>query len=471
MTEGNEIQKWTPKHIIWVAAFVVLLTLGVGLRLRHPGDFEFKFDEALALAIGGEWLENPRIALYGMRSSVGINNPPGFVYLFAFIYACSGGDPTQASYCIIILNVIGLIAGVWWISKRAPSLGKFWSLWVLAFLAVNPWLVIFSRKIWAPDLLLPLVVGAIIGLSSVFQRQWSWPKVLFGVSCLVFLSQVHISGIFWVAGLAVAGFWFWPKEKKKYLWPFFAVTVIILFILCMPWLVYLLNAFSDFTGGINGLGPLATLGHSLLTPVGVWSGDGVSLKYFFAPAEVAAYLKGMGLLWKIFQMIVWAIMAVAGMAALWRLWPAVRKRIAEDIIAPFGLSVIVFWALFVVLGIKIIPHYSLVVAFPATLLFAYGFGQLEIRLASKKYLRIVVRVVAFLAIFVPLWTTLEFMNHIHTHNGTKGDYGLVLREKIRIAEDIKNRNITVRLPYEFVYLINWMEGKLTNPFADEHDTK
>ena len=63
------------------------------------------------------------------------------------------------------------------------------------------------------------------------------------------------------------------------------------------------------------------------------------------------------------------------------------------------------------------------------------------------------------------------MNHIHTHNGTKGDYGLVLREKIRIAEDIKNRNITVRLPYEFVYLINWMEGKLTNPFADEHDTK
>jgi hypothetical protein len=116
---------------------------------------EFKGDEANAcrLALHVLGYAEPGVGRFfptaGLNSSVSVPNPPLFVYLVAIPLAIVR-SPLAAAAFVAAINVLAVwltyIAG-----KRLFS--RFVGLASASMLALSPWGIVFSRKIWAQDLL------------------------------------------------------------------------------------------------------------------------------------------------------------------------------------------------------------------------------------------------------------------------------------------------------------------------------
>jgi hypothetical protein len=159
-------------------------------RLGAVGITEFKRDEANLSQLALNLTHGREFPLLGINSSVGIPNPPISVYLFAIPYSVDD-TPVLATLFVGLLNVaaVGL---VWWISRR--YYGR-WAALVAGFIyAVSPWAVIYSRKIWAQDLLPVFVVAVVLtGLLGFGEnRRWArwlhWP--LLGLTL-----QIHYASV------------------------------------------------------------------------------------------------------------------------------------------------------------------------------------------------------------------------------------------------------------------------------------
>lgn len=133
---------------------VTILLLAAVMRMGWPGITEFKRDEALLSRLALDMVRGRDFPLHGIRSSVGLPNPPVSVYLFAIPYAISP-NPIVATWFVGMLNVLA-VALVWRLARR--YLGAWPALLAALLYAASPWAVLYSRKIWAQNLLPPFVV-------------------------------------------------------------------------------------------------------------------------------------------------------------------------------------------------------------------------------------------------------------------------------------------------------------------------
>ncbi len=172
---------------------------------------EFKGDEAMACRLALAVVDHLRGAapagqpfpLVGLLSSVGVPNPPLFIYLLALPLAL-WRDPLAAAGAIALANMaaVGLCYRV---GRRYFS--PFIALASSALFALAPWAVIFSRKIWAQDLL-PVFIGAFFLAAHAFlverrPRALAWLLVLAAAAMQLHLSALILAGV--MAGLLVAG--------------------------------------------------------------------------------------------------------------------------------------------------------------------------------------------------------------------------------------------------------------------------
>jgi hypothetical protein len=141
-------------------ALLLILLLAAYLRLNHLDWTEFKLDEAHLSQLAYDMARHGQIPLTGIGSSVGIVNPPLAAWLLAIPYAVSA-SPIVATGFIAGLNVLAVLA-CYGLARRlfAASGDRAWiaaSAAALLF-AAAPWAIIHSRKVWAQDLLSPLVM-------------------------------------------------------------------------------------------------------------------------------------------------------------------------------------------------------------------------------------------------------------------------------------------------------------------------
>ncbi|MBN1642512.1 MAG: glycosyltransferase family 39 protein [Anaerolineae bacterium] len=169
---------------------IAILALAAFLRLWNLDAGEFKFDEARVSNLAAHWIDGGALPLTGMTSSTGIANPPLTVYLIALPVLLSR-DPLAVTAFVALLNV----AGVW----ATYALGcRFWDRTTgrvaAALLAVSPWAVFYARKVWAQDLLLPLVVlsAALLLAWAVEARRWALAGAVVAVAALV---QIHFAAL------------------------------------------------------------------------------------------------------------------------------------------------------------------------------------------------------------------------------------------------------------------------------------
>jgi Dolichyl-phosphate-mannose-protein mannosyltransferase len=179
----------------WSVGAMCVLIVGAVLRLARLDLMEFKGDEAEALNLGirllsdRPWSSDAPWPQHGMLSSQHVANAPLFNWLMAGAWALTG-DPVGATALVAAANALSLLPLWRWATRQLDSER---ALLLTATMAVSPFTVIFSRKLWAQDLLLPGLVCLLWSIERWREGRSFLSMALFAVAVLL-IGQLHQSG-------------------------------------------------------------------------------------------------------------------------------------------------------------------------------------------------------------------------------------------------------------------------------------
>lgn len=225
----------------WMAFLCLALVLGAFLRLSFPGDIEYKGDEKYMFEASqaiGRTLPWPML---GMPSGVGVNNPGMSVWIFvALARITHAATPPELARAVQLMNLLALVLLAIFALRFVPSLEKPYWCWAAAFAAVNPFAVLFHRKIWA-QCTLPLF--CVLFWIAWHYRNRRWGAFFWGLVG-AFLGQIHMSGFFLAGGVFLWTLW----RDRKARWGSWFLGSFLGAIPLLPWLHYMV---SKPGGGFN----------------------------------------------------------------------------------------------------------------------------------------------------------------------------------------------------------------------------
>jgi len=236
-------KRLTPWEWMLLAA---VLALGAYLRFSHLGLLEFQGDEAYAANLALEFVKHGRFPSAGLMSSVGVTNPPLFIYLLIPLFAVCA-NPVCVSCCIAMLGLLA-VACCWWVGRK--YYGPMAGLVAAALFAVSPWAVIYSRKIWAQDFVPVLATATMWAVHAVALGRK--PKAIFWCVLLpLCVVQIHFSGLALTAAVLVILACLRPKID----WRFAAAGLGSALVLMIPYLqLQSRNGWADFRQALNTVG-------------------------------------------------------------------------------------------------------------------------------------------------------------------------------------------------------------------------
>ncbi len=219
--------------------FLLILLVAAVARLGRPDLTEFKADEGRLLTLAlrmsdGEW------AVRGISSSVGFPNAPMSVWLYSLplfirqhVYAAT-----------LFTGALGVAAvvGVYWMGRRYG--GATVAIAGALMLAVSPWAIVFSRKIWAQNLLPAVAVAWAICAALAFVEDRR-PYVALHLLLLAVAVQIHPAAV----GLAPATFLFLVVFHRRVDWRYAGLGVLLALLTAAPFLWYLWSR-AQLEGGL-----------------------------------------------------------------------------------------------------------------------------------------------------------------------------------------------------------------------------
>ena len=183
--------------LAWCLLAGLLLVAGVALRVSGLRWMQFDREQEEILLRAAE-AQRTFGACHGIKASNGILMPPFFVDLIALVLLVVR-DPVRIAAFVAAANLAGL-ACFHVLVRRL--FGVRIALWTSVLLVSMPWAVLYSRRIWAPDLQFPLVSVFLLLLFSGLEDYRRWKTVLafavFGLLC-----EIHPSAWFLLPPLAV----------------------------------------------------------------------------------------------------------------------------------------------------------------------------------------------------------------------------------------------------------------------------
>lgn len=154
-------------------SLLLILALAAALRFGRGDVVEYFHDDAMLATLALELADGLRFPLTGILSSTGIPNSPVSVYSLAIPFTLSS-DPAFVIHSVMLWNVIG-VAILWLIARR--YCGSRIALITGLLYAVNPWAVLFSRKIWAQELHTPIILfGLLLLLYGYWESHEGWRR-------------------------------------------------------------------------------------------------------------------------------------------------------------------------------------------------------------------------------------------------------------------------------------------------------
>jgi hypothetical protein len=215
--------EWKWLGVAWWewAGLVLVVAVGAWQRFSHLGLIEFKGDEALAAELALRFVRDGVLPKAGLMSSVGVTNPPMFIYLLIPMFAISS-DP-QVITCLLALQGLAAVVLCWYVGRK--YIGPVAGLAAAALFSFSPWAVIYSRKIWAIDmepLWMVLLLWAV--LSLIIDKK---AKAIFWVTLLCLcLCQNHYAG-FALTG-AVLGMLMVLRPRCDWRWAAAGVAIAVM---------------------------------------------------------------------------------------------------------------------------------------------------------------------------------------------------------------------------------------------------
>jgi len=241
--------------LLEAAALVLILLLAAALRFGWSGVNSFAFDEARLSLISLEMARGGKFADLGMPSSVGVPNLPAAAWIYAIPYFFSP-NPLIATQFTGLLS-LGAVFGVWLLARR--GWGAWAGLAAALYMAASPYSVLYSRSIWAQNLL------------PVLTLAWGWAGFLgvsrknrLAIAANIFLAgfifQVHFAGAALALGslYLIARYGWWRRPAPILIGGGLALLALLPFVTrvlcCAPEVV---DQFRNALGGspqIDGIG-------------------------------------------------------------------------------------------------------------------------------------------------------------------------------------------------------------------------
>ncbi len=411
-------------HPLEWAALATILILAAVLRLGAPGVVEFKRDEANLSLISLDMARGHSFPLLGIDSSVGIRNAPASVYLMAVPYLFTS-DPVVATQFVGLLNVIAV--GLTYALARRYY-GPLAATVAGLLYAASPWAVIFSRKIWAQDML-PMFVLLTVGTGLLgFVEGKRWAQVVH-LPLLALTGQIHYGAFVLIPVtlyLIVVG--------RRRLTRAFLVSVALAVAVVIPYAVGMAQA------GFLNLATLKkiTAPHGEPNPITL-SGQafeyaaltiaGTDIHSLAGPQAFQSYLASVPNAYPLFGVLLWALVPAA-------LWLVIRAWRCRDLRTSVDVALLI-WLLFTPLVFTVTwtpmyTHYLIPMLPAAYLVLAVGVHDLwqAVRAAHRRQqaARIVFAAgaVVFAGIVVfQVWLQVGLLGFLNDHN-TPGGFGTPL---------------------------------------------
>jgi hypothetical protein len=447
--------------IVPTCAAFALIAVGAALRLWRLDAMEFKRDEQEALRLAVQFLADRPLSsphawpTHGMLSSNGIANAPLFTWIVAAAWV-PARDPVGVARVIAVINTLCLYPLWRWARRR---IGEHRALLMLAVSAVSPFTVLFSRKIWTQDLLLPGIVALLWGVEWL-RGERPWRGVALLAVAVLLVGQLHQAGAIGMLLLPLAigvqlvvdrrserrVAWGRPSAGEA------AATALALGVNAFFWVPYLTYLAGLPPEWLANRPRLASVTPDLLVkidaqivPIDLWS--------FFAPHRSDFLRHAARAFWYHATVALGVPLLILG---LWR-W----------LRSPFSIPVFGIWwwaviAAFALTRIPSHPSYVMALAPLTALLVAGGFDAPAGRAWISRLLTAwrVAYVAALLALTVATETWLA------GRGGAAGDYGVAYFHRRAQAEMIVSRSpgvdhrpagFTCEIsPAEVTWLVEWM---------------
>jgi hypothetical protein len=211
------------------------LVIGAALRLVWAQDIEYKADEIWTFTKTQEVGRTEGFPWLGMPSSAAIPNPGMSVWVFLALGKIMGAeDPPTLARGVQLLNIAALVllVGFIWLLVD-PGEREAW-LWAAALVAVNPFAILFQRKIWPPSV---LPIFCLMFLAGWWRRERRGGAFAWGLVGVV-MGQIHMSGYFFAA--AFAG-WVLLFDRQRVAWRSWLAGSCLGALPMIPWLATLLS--------------------------------------------------------------------------------------------------------------------------------------------------------------------------------------------------------------------------------------
>ncbi|MDO8638125.1 MAG: glycosyltransferase family 39 protein [Candidatus Daviesbacteria bacterium] len=172
--------------------FILIIIIASIFRIFYLDLIEFKFDEAFNIFQLNQFYLSHQLSFHSGISSSGMHNFPLLHYLLIFLGLFSQ-DPQYVTFVIALINVF--LVGFFYLFVK-KFYGNIVAVTSSLLLASSPWAILYSRKIWHPDLILLFLIPALY-----FLHKLTIPNNIKRTSLLLFLFlalllQQHFSGFY-----------------------------------------------------------------------------------------------------------------------------------------------------------------------------------------------------------------------------------------------------------------------------------
>lgn len=423
----------------WKLALLVFFVLGALLRLIYVSDMEYKTDEQYmfdrVMKVGKTepwpWL--------GVSSGVHIKNPGMSVWVFlALGKLFQVTEPTQLARSVQVLNILALALAIFFVYRFLRSEEHEPWLWGILLACVNPFAILYQRKIWAQSV---LPFFSMLFLMSWWKRQTFWGALLWGLIGAS-LGQIHMSGFFFAFGFFA---WALLWDRKGVHWKGWLTGSILGSLTLIPWLIHL---FEKPTGkpiffGWNEAIQLKywvfwitdSVGLHLGNTLGVKNGNAWHeqlsdfLRYplvFGLPTYLMAVMHGIALVfsgWILLRALIWTLGSRA-----FKNWisPQDRSLFTRNA-ALFG------YGLTITLATIVVHRYYLIITFPLEFVWLAQLALLSGLEAKRPGALLRGRQALATLLVAQLLISITFLGYIHVNQGSpQGDYGPSYQSQKRV---------------------------------------
>lgn len=362
---------------------------------------EWKADEKLMYDLATDALKQGVLPIIGMPSGGGLPNAGFSVWPFAFFRLITN-SPVIMMLLVAISNVLALFIFMACVKKLELKNKQNFYFGLLSF-GVSLMPVLFSRKLWAQDLI-PIFIASMWYLFLI-RKHW-WALILMGVVGAL-VGQLHLSGFYYFAGLMLAAI-LYKKVKFKQL----LITGIGFVLGMLPAIEWMRSLFEikDSVAGLHHFLKFEFWMHAILDPLGI------NAQYSFG-SNLIEFVKfninnniGATFLPAVVAMVIVSIFITSLIQTIAKK----RELISENKELKFILTafILIPGVLLTVSCIPVRSHY-LIGALPFL-------GIVFVQLISSLGEKWVKTFIAFQAIF-----TLLFLSYVHIKQDVGGDYGKV----------------------------------------------